>query len=90
MTFIIDLINPEALPDPTEKVSLLHAHISFVIIADNFVYKIKKAVNFGFLDFPTLEKRKYFCQRDIDLNRRLSDDLYIDILPIYLDRIQYL
>jgi aminoglycoside phosphotransferase family enzyme len=90
MTFIIDLINPEALPDPTEKVSLFQTHISFVIIADNFVYKIKKAVNFGFLDFSTLEKRKYFCQREIDLNRRLSDDLYIDILPIYLDGIQYL
>jgi len=85
MTFINDLINPEALPDPTEKTSLIQTHISFVIIADNFVYKIKKAVNFGFLDFSTLEKRRYFCQREIDLNRRLSEDLYIDVLPVYSD-----
>jgi len=85
MTFINDLMNPEALPDPTEKTSLVQTHISFVIIADSFVYKIKKAVNFGFLDFSTLEKRRYYCQREIDLNRRLSDDLYIDVLPVCFD-----
>jgi len=82
---INDLINPESLPDPTEKASLVQTHISFVIIADNFVYKIKKAVNFGFLDFSTLKKRKFYCQREIDLNRRLSEGLYIDVLPVYYD-----
>ncbi len=85
MTFINDLLNPGALPDPTENTSLVQTHISFVIIADSFVYKIKKAVNFGFLDFSTLEKRRYYCQKEIDLNRRLSDDLYMEVLPVYFD-----
>ncbi|MBN1626358.1 MAG: gluconokinase [Deltaproteobacteria bacterium] len=86
MSFNInDLVNPEALPDATANVSLVQTHISYVIIADNYVYKIKKAVNFGFLDFSTLEKRKYYCRREIDLNRRLSDGLYVDVLPVYCD-----
>jgi len=82
---ISDLITPDALPDPTENAFLVQTHISFVIIADNYVYKIKKAVNFGFLDFSTLEKRKFYCQREIDLNRRLSEGLYIDVLPVYCE-----
>lgn len=82
---ISDLVTPESLPDPTENMSLVQTHISFVIIADNYVYKIKKAVNFGFLDFSTLEKRKFYCHREIDLNRRLSEGLYIDVLPVYYD-----
>lgn len=90
MSFNInDLINPESLPDPTEKASLVQTHISFVIIGDEFVYKIKKPVNFGFLDFSTLEKRKYYCQREIELNRRLSEGLYIDVLPVCYDGARY-
>lgn len=85
MTLINDLTNPESLPDHTQKTYLVQTNTSFVIIADNFVYKIKKAVNLGFLDFSTLEKRRYFCQREIDLNRRLCDDLYIDVLPVCFD-----
>ena len=90
MTFPInDLLNPEALPDPTEKTSLVQTHISFVIIADNFVYKIKKPVNFGFLDFSTMEKREYFCHREIVLNKRLTTDIYLDVLPVYFNGMNY-
>jgi aminoglycoside phosphotransferase family enzyme len=47
-----------------------------------FVYKVKKAVNFGFLDFSTLEKRRFFCERELELNRRLCDDMYLEVVPI--------
>lgn len=77
-----DLLNPAALPDRTERVSLVQTHISLVFVADEFVYKVKKPVNFGFLDFSTLEKRKYFCHQEVSLNRRLSEGLYLDVLPI--------
>ncbi len=58
-SMIDDLLDPVLLPDKTEIVSIVQTHISFVIVADGFVYKIKKPVNFGFLDFSTLKKRRY-------------------------------
>ena len=86
MTSIIDdLQYPDSLPDKTEGVSVVQTHISIVFVADEFVYKIKKPVNFGFLDFSTLEKRKHYCHQEIELNRRLSKDIYLDILPIIFD-----
>lgn len=85
MPSIDDLQNPASLPDPTGKVSVAHTHISVVFVADNFAYKVKKSVNFGFLDFSTLEKRRYYCHQELELNRRLSKDVYIDVLPIYSD-----
>lgn len=84
-SMINDLLNPKALPDLTDGVSLVQTHISFVIIGDKYVYKLKKAVDFGFLDFSTLEKRKYFCQQEVDLNRRFSQGLYIDVLPVFFN-----
>ncbi len=77
-----DLLNPENLPDTTSSVTLVQTHISLVFVADHFVYKVKKPVNFGFLDFTTLEKRHYYCQREVELNRRLAEDLYIGVLPV--------
>jgi len=88
MTFsdmIRDLLNPEALPDPTKRVSLVQTHISAVLVADRFVYKIKKAVDFGFLNFLTLAKRSFYCRQEVLLNRRLAKDIYLGVLPIYYD-----
>lgn len=85
-----DLSNPVCLPDKTKYVSVVQTHISFVFIADEFVYKVKKPVNLGFLDFSTLKKRKYYCQQEIILNRRLSKDIYIDVLPITHDGENYI
>lgn len=82
---IEDLQCPSALPDPTRFVAVVQTHISIVFVADAFVYKIKKPVNFGFLDFSTLERRQYYCHREVELNRRLSRDLYVDVLPVTLD-----
>ncbi len=77
--------NPNFYPHKPKKVEVIQTHISVVFIADPLVYKIKKAVNFGFLDFSTLEKRKYFCEREVQLNKRLSPDIYLGVEPIKLN-----
>jgi aminoglycoside phosphotransferase family enzyme len=82
---IDDLLVPASLPDKTERVSLIQTHISLVFLADEFVYKIKKPVNLGFLDFSTLKKRLYYCHQEVILNRRLSKDTYVGVLPITHD-----
>ena len=76
------LKNPEFYGSNVESVNVLQTHISFVALTGNYAYKVKKPVNFGFLDFSTLEKRKYFCEEEIRLNRRLCPDIYLDVLPI--------
>jgi len=81
---IEDLQHPEALPDKTGSVTVIQTHISIVFVGDAFVYKVKKPVNFGFLDFETLEKRRYYCHREVELNSRLSKDLYLGVLPVTL------
>jgi aminoglycoside phosphotransferase family enzyme/predicted kinase len=81
----IALMNMRAYPEPTNEVQLVQTHISFVFITDNFVYKVKKPVNFGFLDFSTLDKRKYYCEKEVELNKRLSPDVYLGVLPVTLD-----
>ncbi|MGC9143485.1 gluconokinase [Hydrogenobaculum sp.] len=64
------------------KGELIQTHSSFVIITDDVVYKIKKPVNFGFLDYSTLEKRKLYSYKELEINKRLCSDIYIDVLPI--------
>jgi aminoglycoside phosphotransferase family enzyme len=61
--------------------SVIETHISWVILAERFAFKIKKPVWFSFLDFSTLERRRYYCNREVELNRRLTD-IYLDVLPI--------
>ena len=84
-SLIEDLIAPSNLPDPTDSVTLVQTHISLVFIADRFVYKIKKPVDFGFLDFTTLDKRRHYCEQEVRLNSRLSEGLYIGVLPVTFD-----
>jgi aminoglycoside phosphotransferase family enzyme len=81
---IEDLREPAAFPENTTTINVVQTHISVVFVADSFVYKIKKPVDFGFLDFSTLEKRKYYCRQEVFLNRRLARDLYVDVLPVSL------
>ena len=57
----------------------METHISWVFIASPLVFKIKKPLNLGFLDFSTLEKRHHFCQRELELNQRLAPEIYLDI-----------
>jgi len=68
-------------PD-VKKIQIIHTHISTVALTGKYAYKVKKPVNFGFLDFSTLDKRKHYCHEELSLNRRLCPDIYLDVLPI--------
>jgi aminoglycoside phosphotransferase family enzyme/predicted kinase len=61
---------------------LIETHISSVILSGDFAYKIKKPVDFGFLDFSTLERRRHFCAEEIRLNGRLAPQIYLDVIAI--------
>ena len=66
-------------------IKIVQTHISFVLLAGDFVYKFKKPVDFGFLDFSTLEKRKYCCEQELLLNRRLCPDIYLGLVSLTRD-----
>ena len=76
------LLNPEIYPEQTKSVRLEQTQMSFVFITDKYVYKTKKAVNLGYLDYSTLEQRKFFCDKEVELNKRLSPDTYLGVVPI--------
>jgi len=79
---IESLCRTDFFPQRPEKVELVQTHISCVFIAGDYVYKVKKPVNFGFLDFTTLEKRKFYCEEELRLNKRLAPSIYLDVVPI--------
>jgi len=64
------------------KAELIETHISWIFLKDELVYKIKKPVDFSFLDFSTLDKRKEFCEEEVRLNRRLAPDVYLGVVPV--------
>jgi hypothetical protein len=72
---------PEADPDRTFRVSMRQTHISWLFFTECFVYKGKRPVDFGFLDFTTLESRKFFCDQEVGLNRRLAPEVYCASIP---------
>jgi uncharacterized protein len=78
----------ESLQDNTlykhtvKKFEVIETHISWVILTGRYAYKIKKPVNFGFLDFSSLEKRQFFCSEEVRLNRRLAPQLYLEVVTI--------
>jgi aminoglycoside phosphotransferase family enzyme len=76
------LMKPEAYDEDPASIELVQTHISFVFLTKRFVYKVKKAVDSGFLDFTTLEKRRFFCEKELELNRRLCGDMYVEVVPI--------
>lgn len=79
------LLNKNAYPEDVKSVNLIQTHISYIFLTDKYVYKIKKPVNFGFLDFSTLEKRRYYCEQEVKLNNRLSTGIYLGICPVVSD-----
>lgn len=81
-TLIQGLLDPTAYPHPVSEVRLIETHISWVLIAGEYAYKIKKPVDLGFLDFSTLDKRKFCCEEEIRLNRRLVPDIYLGTVAI--------
>ena len=73
---------PEFYLHPVHNVTVCETHISMVFLADDVVYKIKKSVGLEFLDFTTLENRRHFCTREVALNRRLTNNVYLDVTEI--------
>jgi len=61
---------------------IFETHISWVLVAGKFAWKLKKAVRFDFLDFSTLDARRFFCHEELRLNRRLAPEIYIDVVPV--------
>ncbi|MBC8316337.1 MAG: hypothetical protein H8E41_00405 [Desulfobulbaceae bacterium] len=80
--FINYFLQPASFSPPVASVDLVQTHISYVIIAGDRVYKFKKPVDFGFLDFTTLEKRKLYCHRELTLNQRLCPDIYREVVSV--------
>ena len=79
---IAALQNPAVYPHPVEDIQVIETHISWVILTGPYAYKIKKAVNFGFLDFTGIDARKHFCSEEVRLNQRLTDGLYLEVVAI--------
>ena len=76
------LLKPDAYEEDPGKIELVQTHISFVFLTKDFAYKVKKSVDFGFVDFKTLEKRRFFCEKELQLNKRLCGDLYLEVVSI--------
>jgi aminoglycoside phosphotransferase family enzyme/predicted kinase len=79
---IAGLLQPSAYPHAAPAPRLIETHISWVILAGEFAYKVKKPLDLGFLDFSTLDKRRACCDEEIRLNRRLAPDIYLEVAPI--------
>jgi aminoglycoside phosphotransferase family enzyme/predicted kinase len=81
--FIAALMAPAGFDHPVTSCELIETHASWVILTGTFAYKIKKPVDLGFLDFSTLEKRRFCCEEELRLNRRLAPGIYLGLAPIY-------
>lgn len=67
---------------PEDRIDVLETHISYVLLAGPYAYKIKKPVDLGFLNFRALRARKFYCEEELRLNRRFAPELYLDVIPI--------
>lgn len=71
------LMNIDLWPHPVNSVQIIETHISTILLCGDYAYKIKKPVNFGFLDYSRLSSRKHFCEEEVRLNRRLAPSIYL-------------
>lgn len=76
------LLESQAYPHKPQKVELVQTQMSFIFLTGEYVYKIKKPVNLGYLDYTTLDKRHFFCHQELELNRRLCPGAYLAVVPI--------
>lgn len=78
--------DPSFYPHPVSGIERIDTHISAVFLTGQWVYKLKKPVNFGFLDFTELESRCFFCRREVLLNRRFTQGIYEKVVTVRRDR----
>lgn len=76
------LLSADCYPHEATRIDLIETHISWVVLAGEFAYKIKKPVDLGFLDFTDLTRRKHYCEEEVRLNRRLAPELYLDVVSL--------
>ena len=82
-SLINSLLQPDCYPHPvTIPIRVIETQVSWVLLTGEYVYKIKKELNFGFLDFSTLDKRQYYCEEELRLNQRLAPDIYQAVVTI--------
>ena len=78
------LIRCRDFPYPAEELKFVETHISWLLLTEAYAYKIKKPIHYSFLDFSTVDQRRYYCEREVILNRRLTHDMYLGVLPIIM------
>lgn len=81
-TLIAALQKGQVYDHPVQSIRLIETHISWVLLTGSYAYKIKKPVNFGFVDFSSLDKRRFYCHEEMRLNRRFAPELYLGIIPL--------
>ena len=79
------LKQPDSYPDTLRQVEVVETHMSWVFLAGNYAYKLKKPVRYEFLDFSTVDARHHDCDEEVSLNRRLAGDVYIGTVPLMAD-----
>lgn len=79
---IAGLLNSWAYPHPAARVEHIETHISHVFLAGDYAYKVKKPLDLGFLDFSTLERRRFCCEEELRLNCRLAPRIYLGVVPV--------
>ena len=80
---IEEILKSGKFPHVFDNRKLIETHISYVILGTSFAYKFKKEIKYSFLDFSTLQHRKYFCERELMLNNRLTKGMYLDVVPVH-------
>ncbi len=85
-SIVEDLLKPEPYPHRPPEIKLVQTQMSFIFLTGEYVYKVKKPVDLGYLDYTTLEKRRFFCHQELELNKRLCPDAYLDVVAITRDK----
>ena len=80
------LMSPDAYPHPVESVRLIETHVSWILLTGRFAYKLKRPVQYPFVDMRLAEQRYFFCREELRLNRRLAPELYLDVVPVTSER----
>ena len=75
-------MGPDPYPERVRHIRMLETHVSYLFFTGKTVYKVKKPVDYGFLDFTTLEKRHFYCLQEVALNSRISPQVYLGVVPI--------
>jgi uncharacterized protein len=80
------LLNPQIYPDKTTRVEMIQTQMSFIFLTGKYVYKLRKPINLGYLDYTTLEQRRFFSNQEVSLNSRLSPEVYLGVIPVNKDQ----